>query len=540
MRNASALHLRNIGIRVRQTASLISGHNKIRERQGALWAANMDERIIYWRATHPFKPDEYLSDDQVLFLTIHEAAHLEISGGFDCPEPPVVDDKVRFHRFWNAVEDIRIEKWAKMKFPGVEHLCRELHVEFHDLMLGTFKDKKNPGIHIADQVGLNYLNRAEGLEAWGEKRCRKFVDKTWPQIENIVNTSKSSSEVSDRILPIYKELMDLFTEEEKKASGEDEGDVIFVDMDGDGFSRSTDSEGGKGKVLSFKELLEGIAQDADDGETKRRITVVIKSQEAAEEIAEQLAQAGIGSEASGFEDNTSDWAQSAAHNRGPINVLARRLETKLAHNAADRWDVRLKRGKLHSRNAHRSMRGDMKVFRKKDVVGKCDYDFCITIDVSGSQSGRAQELLAATVIFAEAIERASMGLSIITWDAEMRHWKNWYTPLKSAQGIIGADLAHPGGGTYEAQALRVAEDLIRHRLMLERSVFLITITDGQTASPEESREIIHSLEARGVKTIGIGVQCPAPSHYDVKLSAQSGEELGLILPNLLSQIVKRG
>lgn len=535
-RASSALLQRNIARRVRQTASLVSGHDKIRERQGPFWAADCKERIIYWRVAHPFKPDTNLNMDQVLWLTIHEAAHLVMSAHFDVPKPPEVDNSQRFFRFWNAVEDIRIERWAVNRFPGKGYLCRELHQDLNETLLEIIEDKNDPDIHIADQVGRNFLQIESETEIWGSDRAKKFSAEHWDEIEDIVSTATSSRQVSSRLLPIYQKLMDQMTEEEKNAGSDEEGDVI-LSMDEDG--NLTDGNGNS-VTISWKGLLEGMARDASDGETKRRLIIKIENEEAAQRMAEQLASQGAGHDASGIEGHSDDWEISKRDNRGPVNILTRRLQVVLSHNAADQWEQRLKRGQFNSGHAHRSLKGDMKVFRKKSAVGKADYDFCITVDMSGSQSGREKELLSSCVIASEAIERSGMGLSIITWDGSMRHYKGWHSSIKSTQGIIGYDLAHAGGGTYEGYALRVAEEMIRHRLGMGREVFLITLTDGDTVAVNESEEIIRELEARGVKTIGIGVMHEAPRHYETRIRVDTGEELAHILPNLLRSIVKRG
>lgn len=524
---SSALRQRNIARRVRHTASLVSGHDKIRERQGRNWAADCKNRIIIWRATHPFKEgDVLLTDDEVLWLTIHEAAHLVMSAHWEIPKPPEVDNSHRFFRFWNAVEDIRIERWAVSRFPGKAHLCKQLHQDINEAYKEFIKTPNDPGTHIADQVGRAFLQMENETEVYGTERATQFAYKHWDQISEIAGTSVTSIEVAKRILPIYKELMDEMTEEER-CRGNDEEDI---EMDFDDVLR----------LLGWDGLLEGLARDADDDEVRRRITIKFQNEKQRQELAERLAEHSIGREASGIEGSSDDWAISKRDNRGPINVLCTRMIGRLAHNSADHWQNGLKRGQFNPAAAHKSMSGDMKAFRRKSAVGRSDYDFCITIDMSGSQGGRETQLLASCVTASEAIEKAGMGLSIITWDDGMRHYKSWHSTIKMSQGIIGYDLAHSGGGTYEGYALRVAEEMIRPRLAMGRQVFLITMTDGETNAVEESVEILGDLEARGVNTIGVGVMHPAPSHYKTQITVDTSEELASILPNLLRSLVKRG
>lgn len=546
----SALVQRNAANTVRFVASLVSGHEYVRERQAGMWAAEVKSRTILWRLSNPFAPKTMLTKDQITALTIHESGHLEYTGSWDMPKD--VDDPKRFFRFWNGAEDIRIDRLLKTRFPGTKGIFHDLHA-MCDSMITSALDPKKTKLSLADEVMvLGFLNLAEDLpiSKKASKKAKEFIDKWWPMMDYIGDTALSSAEVVRRILPMYKELM-----EEGGCTGEEEGDksgtLLLVggeasegegEEGGEGGPQephlSTDKEGNPGKSLTFGEFLEGLTEDATGD--KAPLRVLVKNEEDACKLAEKQANESIGWEASGVHGENTAWDMTKQSKRGNINRLSSRLETVLEFKKTETWETRLKRGHFDSGHAHRSLRGDMRVFRKKTIAGRVDDDFMITVDMSYSQSGRVRELLASTVVASEAIEKCEMGLAIVTWDGKMRHFKTWEKPLQSVKGAIGYDLSHAAGGTVESRALRVAEAMIIPRLRMGRQVFLITLTDGQTQKVEDSKEIIYDMEQAGVKTIGIGVMHTAPRHYKTQLEVANSEELANVLPNLLRDIVRRG
>lgn len=561
----SALLQRNAANRVRFTASLVSGHSLVREKQGDAWKADIGARLIYWRLSNPYKPEQMLTEDEMRWLTIHEASHLELTGSWDIPPKTEIDSEKNFFRFWNGAEDIRIERWARMKFPGIAIDCRGVHASFDDLFKDTIEDTDNPGLRLADQAMFGFINTENDIPVW---MAESIVDRFWPEMDYIISTSRSSAELAERILPIYKMLLEIeggIDGDEDPEDGEGEAAGLMTALLGgtsggesggggdeeedpdapekpspvpDDQYRSSDKDGNPGRALGFLELLEGLAEAADDGADKRSIQDLARKEAEAEKIADRQAARGIGTDASEIEGTSNDWDRVKEENRNDITLLARHLETKLERNQSEYWDTHLKKGSFHSKLAHKSMMGDMRVFRKKELVGRSDYDFLITVDMSDSQRSRVSELISTCVVASEAIEKCGMGLGLITWDAKMRHFKKFNSPLRSAKGMIGYDLAHAGGGTIEPYALRVAEDMLRQRLRLKRDCFLITLTDGQTNRLDESVQIIQDLEKAGVHTIGIGCACAPPRHYATKIRVDTPTELVTVLPNLLRDILR--
>lgn len=548
----SALIQRNAANRVRYTASLVVGHDHIREKQAERWAADINSNTIMWRLSAPWDHSKLIPDELFRWLIIHEASHIELTGSWDMPDKTEIDNEKNFFRFWNGMEDIRIELWAKSKFPGAAQDCRTTHA-FFDKMLEQVQDD----LALPDQVMFAFIAKANDLPVVAKGEAKILAEKYWPEMDYITSTSLSSAEVARRILPIYQALL-------KKSDGKRDDNKEAPDLtgmliggaaegnggDGDGKGSqqpqddpkdphtSSDKDANPGTVLGLRELLEGLSEAAK-GEGKRQLIVMVAQEKRAEQEASQQASQGAGTDASGINSRSEDWNRTRELMRDEINLLSRKLETTLEQNASFAHETRLKRGQFDGKRAHRSLHGDMRIFRKKTAIGRVDYDFCITVDLSSSQGGRQKELTESCVIASEAIEKCGMGLALITWDGGMRHYKTFYTPLNQVKAAIGYDLMHPAGGTVEPYALRVAEEMLMQRVRMGRQAFLITLTDGITSRMNESVAIMRDMESNGIHTIGIGVTCPAPKHYQTKLRVDKTKDLPFVLPNLLRDLVKK-
>ena len=69
---------------------------------------------------------------------------------------------------------------------------------------------------------------------------------------------------------------------------------------------------------------------------------------------------------------------------------------------------------------------------------------------------------------------------------------------------------------------------------------LFTITDGQTHSPHESKQLIDELNDMGVRTVAIGIGFTPAGHYKDKLMVSNAAELSNILPSFINQMVRKG
>lgn len=536
----SAVELRELRRRVKHTCSLISGNGPVHERPGENWAADMESRTVFWRPSNPFPPFDIVSDEDVTYLCTHEASHLNYSGMWDIPEKEFLsdEDKARFHRFVNAVEDIRCDRLSAEEFPGFPNIAKNVDAKYHGELSKAHPEDWN----FVDQVGINLIWKDRGLPLLGKPDAQRIANEAWPEITRVANED-STDRVAKAILPLYQRLRD----DKENASGKGAVAPGFGADSPTGQPVRSGGAPGTGP-LSKGESLQGMANDAN-GQGGQKLKEMAREDDYAESNAEQSANLMEGNSAGGTRPGThptalpredvAAWERVAETMRGEINALTGRLRATLKTNAMDVWEGGKKSGQLHTRKAYRAAAGNPRIFRKRHALGALDYTFGVIIDRSGSMQG--QKLDAAfrcTVLVAEALYRAQLPCFIIPWQTEPDHLKPAKADLKPHKGMLGGLLAHSGGGTYEAPALVMAQEQFAmvpsgHRMMF-------TITDGQTQSPEESKQLIGELRDHGVRCVAIGLGFRPADHYDITLELQDPLELAHLLPRFINETMRKG
>lgn len=596
-KQVSAMDVRRVRKFVRQTASLVSTQGPIKEVLGPMWAAELDTRTIIWRLTTQTDPPKIIDDETCLGLIVHEAGHLNYTGGWKTPSRI---DKKRFHRFVNAIEDIRIERLSELEFPGFGPIRKRMNQE----AAADWTTDELSGLHIVDLAGMMYLFKEDGLPLRGDPDLAKFVDRTWPEVTRIANAT-NTADMADMLIPIYDELMradkarqdakqmeqrvkhhqkmgtstDEMIEQlkekreegkpdpekiggfqsQKDEDGEETGEPKKGCMSQKGADNPTNMpvkspmdeiQGRKASTLNeldFIEMLAQMADDAGDPKTALKLREWARKEQAEQQAAKKIAEMACGQEA-GFgptpkpppnPNGASEWDAAKTRMRGHINALARKLEATLKNNAADDWETGMRKGQLDLGLAPSSLTGNMNVFRTRTEVGAIDYTFGFIVDVSASQRGRALPLLDASVLVAEACERAGVNWFMLPWDHEPHGFKRTRHQLIDHKGHLGASIRWPRGNTYEAPALIMVEDEFKRIRSGHR--FLITITDGQTTRKDESMEMIQELHKLNVKALAIAVAYhQPPTHYDHSWAVDTAEELSTLLPRILSEVMRKG
>jgi hypothetical protein len=154
-------------------------------------------------------------------------------------------------------------------------------------------------------------------------------------------------------------------------------------------------------------------------------------------------------------------------------------------------------------------------------------------------ASRGTNLASTVVTIVEALEAMGIDYFVTIWETELVAVK----PIKSK--LTGREkekmikwINPPGGGTYEAKGLMSAELAFKNTKNAKK--ILLSITDGQTQNPEESKWYLDRIRSYGVIDVGIGVGIPAPKHYINKISVRNLNALTLELPKILGMLIKRG
>lgn len=301
------------------------------------------------------------------------------------------------------------------------------------------------------------------------------------------------------------------------------------------------SDGDAGtEPLGIGEELKGMAQDAVDSQAASELersarTMQVKKQQAAADVLKQLGQrthsTPLGRQR--YDEKLTEW-------RGKINVLALRLKTVLRHNSMANPLTGQRRGRFDPGKAYRLRTGSIHVFTKPGTIGGLDYTFGLLVDTSDSMFPvESQGAFDATVLVAEALEQAGLGVFLVFWDKELKHVKPIAEPLAAHRGSVGTLLGGADGGmdTIESPALSWAIDQFEG---VSGKRMLITITDGITRTIAESKELLAELEKLDVRTctIRIGDEAPA-EHYERGFRIDHASELTRLLPQLINEVVTR-
>jgi hypothetical protein len=556
----SVLEMRNIRLMVRQTASLVANHGKIKEQPGQFWAANFEDRTIFWRPTSSLPPNDVLTEDELLFLVVHEAGHLNWTGRWDCPKDFDFD---KWHLFINAVEDIREERLTVHDgFAGFQTYRMKVAPKF----LGWHKKQDGTQYSLADQVWINWHCTEYGLEPdFGTDKAIEFAKKTWPVVDSLFH-SKSTADLAKGMEPIYRELM----EHDPSLGGDgkpmaekiqemlqDDGTVMVMGESVGGSSPSDFPERSQGNMnINSKSSADQLETMSNGAQGKAKIVLKeAADQERREQAqgndrarnlvgpskAEESSMPGSGIGYSGPTKHRrydNSWNEARVDVRQHINRLSRKLVTTLRNNAEDEWMPGLRRGTLDMSQAHKSLVGSVNVFKDRKDEGQPEYLFAVTVDVSSSQSGRAKPLLECTVLVAESLWMARQRMMIVPWCHHPEDPMNFGDSLREHKGHLGATISRPSGSTYEAPALVQVQDQMRRFPGMPRC--MITLTDGQTSNIPESRQVIGEMIDQGVDCIGIGICHEPPKHYPKQIRVDDPQQLVNILPRLIIERVPKG
>lgn len=565
---AKTLHpveLRKLRNYVRFTTSLISTQGRVREQMGPNWAANFEERIIYWRPSSGHT-GELLTPEEVLFLVTHEAGHLNWTGGWNVPSGWGPKKTMAFKGFLNAVEDIRIERLQAREFPGFAAIRTQVNRKFMAPHFRAIKDYGAP-----DQVAFRWLAAENGVDMDILPDLKTIADSEWPAVSRMCNLP-STMALAEAVAPIFDRLYDKTAEELRQEAKESSGQAGPPDANGNptpGGRGPTDpsqypeepsdnpskSPMGTGqdpltqdeKLQLLREAAKGYGKDVL--KEMERIEEQLKQQ--AQQAAESIGghEAGDGKDAK-LADLTSDWFEARDALRAEIGSLARQFKSVLTTNKADNWLEGQRRGQFNSRRARKAVAGDNRIFRKRQAIGEHDYTIAIAVDASGSMAEstisssdpKCYHALRATVLLTEAAEKAGLKTIVVPYSGRCKRIKGVGTHLNDAvREELGSDIAQPSGGTNESYSLIAAQDELAKVPMSRRILFVIS--DGETSDAAGAASLVEEIHQMGVPTVAIAIALGegALPHHSTVAHVNQAEELLMAIPRLINeQIMRKG
>ena len=553
-----AIKLRDLRARVRQTASLVSTQGPVFERPGQAWSADYETRTIFWRESLG-SDGRAITDDELLFVITHEAGHLNYTGGYEWPNSCKDNKraKERFHRWINGGEDIRLERLTELEFGGFAPLRSKVYKR---QLAQHAKDFE--GFNTLDQVIFGYMYMEHGLDLPGDisKMARKFVDKTWrvytracnaPSTESFARATEALFEALEEAIQkggsdvdkLEEELDKLMDELEQAMTGAGIGDTpsdrpsrSSGPASGED-NRPSSARGGNDKAA----LLDGMAKDAR-GRKKQELESqhYNEVQEKRNGAYTRQQVEGTGDQPGEHTGDPGSWDRSKEKLRTEIAAISRRFQAVLQTNKESIYANGFRRGKLNTRKAHAVERGMTNICRRRTIIGDWNYTVGVMVDVSGSMSRDSKGLLDMTVLLAEGLEKAGIGVFVIPWDTEPKGIKRVDDKLTNSR-VRGwlSTFVTPCGGTVESPALVMAQDEFRRADRSSHKI-LICITDGATGDVQGSSVVIEDLARAGVTLLSIGVCCRAAAHWPHGVSVNSATEAVNPVVELIRHAVRKG
>lgn len=483
-------------VEFQKIAEMLAKQHKITIHEGERWAANIEQRKIFY-----VKNDIYnLPEDHILGLLLHEIAHIHYTTDVKLPE----ENKELLHTALNMIEDIAIEHIIGGDYPNAAEILNSTKDEVLDTLVRLLP-KLERSVHekallyaAARFEGRGYKNGIEDYEVLGNK----VADIMIPKKEEIYNREETES-----LMPIVDEIAKLLVKEAGEPTDKEKEEMMGEEQHGQANPNGKESHqkkachGNPVKQEIIDELkagngwIKGIAQE-------QRIEFV-------DEIAEQSEKIG------------------------------KEIRNVLKRNNAMEFGGRYRTGKLKTKRIVKIVaQKDRNPFSRRIVKSNQSYAFSVVIDVSGSmfndytapgEYDKGSYALSSMYMLGEALKKASIQRSLIIFGEiavkindmnkkEVR-WEEICDQKKHDQAEYG--------GTDIAQGM--AKGILElEKTRAERKI-LIVLTDGSSHKPDMER--VHEIGKKaGIEQLGITI-----SQNDLPIEIMNevfGEEKNTIIKDV--------
>jgi len=470
--------------------------------EGDRWAASSDGKKLYF----DMKDLKKLPFITTKGLVLHEIGHLKYS------LPVKITDIAARHgaemqEVYNAFEDMRIETkltnefgdFARQALTELDAYCVSNHIaQFSGnytsltkiqqfVITALFMYYSQKSYVVASCVG----NFAFRMWRKGYRSSQLLIDnevaEKFENHEEIYNTIKeiyrsNSTEdmqklVDEKIYPLIKNWFKQNKEKEQQQQQQEQGQQ----GKNTGKNGQPQQQGGDPKEENKGEKL---APSQGQGGEGKNSTDIMK------------ARAG-GQGAGGESDNFSPRLNRPTEKEvvtllNPIEfTLSQRLRDVLNDHAAQQWTGAYKRGKLLSKNAYKvGIKGETRMFSKKNNPDNPDYVVHIALDKSGSMSGsNALYAFIGAVLLKNVSERLKFKVNLYAYN-------HFASKIDSIE-----EYSDTGGGTDDEAVL----EKIEQNLSKEKSNLVFIVTDGETNRTPRFKKIQAKMIKKDSIMFGIGI-----------------------------------
>jgi len=477
----------------------------------------------------------------------HEAGHISFTDTEVSALVKKQKNPETFFGMMNLLEDIRMEKLQKARFPGVSSNLDKLFISLVDKKIYGVPDESDEPIKIVQGWMINKLrfdilhqaafkDIAEGSDVVFEKTLPLNARIRLEALSYDVDNAKSTLDVFHLTSEIMKMIED---EAEKERENEDQeqqaksssaqsqsGDASDDADDGDnssGDSSSQSKQDGDSNPVNGS----GGAGDSDNDDQAQKMSEILKSilgaakehqyQDLGDVLADQInvesAKTPRDYDGSGplrvF--NATKHANKGSNSeydfqaRRAVNALKQKLQTVLQAQTFSSTTRTDKGARFSQRHLHEVKLGG-KVFEKRAEGMDIDVAASLLIDISPSMDENNKLKIAALTGYATAealasIQGVTTAVAVFPTATGVDYLTSFGTkPAANAESF--KQLKTQGSTPLSDSMARVAIDLIQQP---QARKLLIVVTDGEPNNDDQSKQVIAAAANAGVEILGVGI-----------------------------------
>lgn len=252
-------------------------------------------------------------------------------------------------------------------------------------------------------------------------------------------------------------------------------------------------------------------------------------------------------DARGLKANPKVMAAMTAKVAPLSEYMGRVIKTFLQTRAQRGWDNGHRTGRINLGRTAALIRGDLKVFRRREAANLSKPSVMLLIDNSSSMDAYnarnmaagsvAYHASAASIMLGDALAKAGVPFEVAAFSSVMRPVKSYAQAWdKTARSAIVALASNTGGGTSAAEAL--AFGWVRANTRAENRRVVIMVTDG--AVPQNTKDVVNGILRQpdatviGVGIGGVNVRETFPESISVNDASDLPGEFAVLLRRLLN------
>ena len=422
----------------------------------------------------------------------------------------------------------KISEVQKMVFAAMTIYYKNFSPFVESRILNSFKEEEHRQVvhemaQLIDTAGLEYAESTIDCQAFFEDKIFPIIEKYLPPEES--KKSQNSNGSSGQSGKGEQDLNQMNAQSSRAPSAGEE--------DAGNSGQVEDKEDKDGNMRPQPSISKaGNDRNAKDTTRAGRVQKALPKQDPNSDA--MIASPSVGKDKGGGE---ADYAEARAHARGMVSNLSARMNRILRDNSFERFTGKFRSGRLKKAGLYKFMTNDTRLFTRKQSIQNKSYAFSVLIDASGSMNGtRWHESLKAVALLTDTCKKLNIPIEIIAFSSEHVIAKPFHQAIipeffnKNVDPILG-------GGTTMYPAFQEAIANLNHQK--ENSKFVITLTDGELDSEDQSEIPKAMAKNKHIKFYGIGIDVKLNKYFPNSVSVKDATEIPTEFAAILKQNIKR-